>query len=86
MTAIVIRCGEIFLTAELNDSETALKVAGVLPITSEVGCWGGEIFFEIRVAAGLADDARDVMQPGEIAYWPPGKALCVFWNRTPSSR
>src|SRR5262249_42714723 len=84
--SIVIRCGGVFLTAELDDCDTARKVAAALPITSEAGRWGDEVYFEIPVAARLAADARDVMQPGEIAYWPPGRAFCIFWGRTPSSR
>ncbi len=83
---IVLRCGEIELRGRLNGTETALKVAGVLPIDSEAGRWGEEIYFEIPVVSRLAPDARDVMQIGEIGYWPPGKAFCVFWGPTPSSR
>jgi len=83
---IVIRCGDVFLTARLDDNETARQVAAILPITSEAGRWGEEIFFEIPLNCRLAPYARDLMQPGEIAFWPPGRALCVFWGRTPSSQ
>jgi hypothetical protein len=82
---VVIRSGDVFLTARLDDNETARQVAAILPITSEAGRWGEEIFFEIPLNCRLAPDARDLMQPGEIAFWPPGRALCVFWGRTPSS-
>ena len=85
-TTIIIRCGTIFLTAELNDSASARKVAAALPVTSEVGRWGDEVYFEIPVTDKLAADARDVLEAGEIAFWPPGRAVCLFWGRTPSSR
>lgn len=84
--AVVIRCGSLFLTAELDDCETARRVSAVLPITSQAGRWGDEIYFEIPVIARTTSDARDVMRPGEIAYWPPGRAFCIFWGKTPSSR
>ncbi|HEY3175366.1 MAG TPA: cyclophilin-like fold protein [Candidatus Polarisedimenticolia bacterium] len=82
---IRIRCGTLSLAARLDLSETGRKVAAGLPFESEAGRWGGEIYFEIPVVARLSPDARDVMQAGEIAYWPPGKALCIFWGKTPSS-
>lgn len=85
-TAIVIRCGAIEIRARLNGSETARRVAAALPFDSEAGRWGDEVYFEIPVAARIAPDARDLMQAGELAYWPPGKAFCVFWGPTPSSR
>ncbi|HZI93594.1 MAG TPA: cyclophilin-like fold protein [Patescibacteria group bacterium] len=86
MMDIVIRSGDIFLTAQLDDNETARRIAAILPITSEAGLWGEEVFFEIPLTCRLAPDARDLMQPGEIAFWPPGRSLCVFWGETPSSR
>jgi uncharacterized protein len=61
-------------------------VAAALPISGEAGRWGEEVYFEIPVISRLAADARDVLQPGEIAYWPPGKAFCIFWGKTPSSQ
>jgi uncharacterized protein len=83
---IVIRCGSVFLTGRLDAGETADRVTAALPIHSEAGRWGEEVYFEIPVAARLAPDAREVMEPGEIAFWPPGRAFCIFWGPTPSSR
>ena len=83
---IIIRCGALVVPARLDLSETARKVAAALPIQSEAGRWGAELYFEIPVVARLAPDARDLMEAGEIGYWPPGKAFCIFWGKTPSSR
>jgi hypothetical protein len=83
---IIIRCGALVVPARLDLSQTARKVAAALPFQGEAGCWGAELYFEIPVVARLAPDARDLMESGEIGYWPPGKALCVFWGKTPSSR
>lgn len=83
---IIIRSGTLALPARLDLNETGRKVAAALPFESEAGLWGSEVYFEIPVVARLASDARDVVQAGEIAFWPPGKAFCIFWGKTPSSR
>jgi len=57
-----------------------------LPITGQVQTWGDEIYFAIPVTAEPSDDAQETVPKGAIAYWRPGKALCLFWGPTPMSR
>jgi hypothetical protein len=83
---IKITCGEIAAEAELNDSPCAQAVAEALPITGSVNRWGEEVYFSIPVSCDLGDDARDVLAVGELAYWPPGSAFCIFFGRTPASK
>ena len=83
---IVIRCGGVVLHARLNGSRSALDVAAALPVDSEACRFGKELFFELPVVSRLAEDAREVVMPGDIAWWPPGRALCIFWGPTPASR
>jgi hypothetical protein len=71
--------------AQLNDTATALAIMEALPIEARANRWGGEIYFSIPVEAGLETGARDVLQSGEIGYWPPGSAFCLFFGRTPAS-
>jgi hypothetical protein len=85
MTRIRIRAGKVSLEAELNDSPTAKKVAAALPITGRASRWGEEIYFSIEVEDDEAADAREEMAVGEIAYWAPGSAFCIFWGKTPAS-
>ncbi|UCC22992.1 MAG: hypothetical protein JSW23_02675, partial [Planctomycetota bacterium] len=47
--------------------------------------WGGEIYFAIAVTAGLEEDSREVLEAGELGYWPTGKAFCIFFGPTPAS-
>jgi hypothetical protein len=82
---IKIIVGKLELEAWLNDTKTATKVFDALPITSTVNTWGDEIYFTIPVTAG-AEDAREVVSIGDIAYWPPGKAMCLFFGKTPISK
>ena len=82
---IKITVGKIEMVAWLNETKTANKVFEALPITSTVNTWGDEIYFTIPVTAG-PEDAREVVNLGDIAYWPPGKAMCIFFGKTPISK
>jgi hypothetical protein len=83
--AIRIQAGAVALAAELNDSPTAAAVAAALPLRGTANRWGEEIYFRIPVDQPEAGDARTAMAVGELAYWPPGQALCIFFGRTPAS-
>jgi hypothetical protein len=82
---IKISVGKLELEAWLNDTKTAAKVFEALPITSTINTWGDEIYFTIPVEAG-SENAQELVSLGDIAYWPPGKALCVFFGKTPISK
>lgn len=83
--AIRIKAGKALLAAELNDSPTAAAVLAALPIRGKASRWGDEIYFRIPVSQEEAGDARAEMEVGELAYWPPGQAFCIFFGRTPAS-
>lgn len=74
----------VTMTATLNDTETARKVFDELPIEGSAQVWGDEIYFEIPVQAE-EDDAQAEVPSGTIAYWPSGRALCIFFGQTPYS-
>ena len=86
MPRISITAGEVTLSAELYDSETAARIAAALPIWATANRWGDEIYFEIPVSATAQADARQDVEVGQVAYWPPGKALCLFFGPTPVSQ
>jgi len=81
---IKITVGELEVEAWLNETETATRLLEILPLTSTVNLWGDEIYFSIPLKAGL-ENAREVVSVGDIAYWPPGKAMCIFLGMTPVS-
>lgn len=81
-----IRVGSLTMEAELNDSPTAQQIAAALPISTSFNTWGDEIYFSIPVEATLEDTAQDVVQIGDLAYWPPGRAFCIFFGQTPMSQ
>ena len=75
----------IVMDAELNNSRTAVQIWKTLPITSSGHTWGDEIYFSIPVDAELENE-QGIVELGDIAYWPPGKAFCIFFGPTPMSR
>jgi hypothetical protein len=83
---INIHAGSVTVSAEMNDSSTAEKVYDSLPIEGTVNTWGDEIYFEIPVQSALDDTAREVVEMGDLGYWPTGQAFCIFFGPTPASR
>ncbi|MGC8874757.1 MAG: cyclophilin-like fold protein [Chloroflexia bacterium] len=86
MARILIFAGDVALEAELNESPTAQQILVALPFEGEGNRWGDEIYFEIPVVAENEPTARVEMEIGEVAYWPAGRALCLFFGPTPVSR
>jgi hypothetical protein len=83
---IAIRIGTFSMEAELNETPTAQKIAAALPLRTSFNTWGDEIYFAIPVDADLDDSAQDVVELGDLGYWPPGKAWCIFFGQTPVSQ
>lgn len=82
---IKITAGQVQVQAELNDNPTAKSIAETLPIKAKSRRWGGEIYFPIPVTAELEPDGRDILEEGELGYWPSGSAFCIFFGPTPAS-
>ncbi len=82
---IVIKASGVAFEAELNDSMTGKAIYGALPIRAKAQRWGGEIYFSIPVSCELEEDSREVLEEGELGYWPPGTAFCIFFGPTPAS-
>jgi hypothetical protein len=86
MRKITIKAGSVTVTALLNDSPTASLIWEALPIESLASTWGDEIYFSIPVRTDLDPDSREVLEAGELGYWPTGNAFCIFFGPTPASR
>jgi hypothetical protein len=81
----VIKAGHITAEAELNESKTAMAIWQALPLEGLANTWGEEIYFRIPVSHDLAVDAKEVVQLGDLGYWPQGEAFCIFFGVTPIS-
>jgi uncharacterized protein len=85
-TPIKIKIETLELSAELNDSPTAKKIISLLPLEFSMSRWGDEYYGDCGIRTVLSQDARDIMEVGELAVWPTGNALCIFFGPTPASR
>jgi hypothetical protein len=83
---IVIRSGAVERSAELNDSDTASAIFSALPLSAKANTWGDEIYFQIPVDRKLDSTAAELVQVGDLGYWPSGRAFCIFFGPTPVSR
>lgn len=72
------------INALLNQTETAKSFVDILPINSPINLWGEEIYFPVDLYLDneLPQETVDI---GDIAYWPPGNAFCIFFGETPAS-
>jgi hypothetical protein len=86
MARILFDFGTVKIDAELLDTPTAKAVAAALPLSSSVLTWGEEVYFDIAVSVPREPEARAVVTPGEIAYWPQGSAIAIGFGRTPISQ
>ena len=85
MTRIKLTLGTMAMEAELNDSPTAKALVEKLPLTVDLSRWGEEYYGSVGLGKNPEPGAREVMEVGELAYWPPGDAFCVFFGPTPAS-
>jgi hypothetical protein len=83
---ITILFGSIKIQGVLNESHTATLIWEALPLEGEVKLWGEEIYFAIPVESKLDETAKDVVEKGDIGYWPTGRAMCIFFGPTPMSQ
>ena len=78
--------GDLSLTATLADNRAARALWKMLPVEGKASTWGQEIYFSIPLELGPSKEDRDVVEMGDLAYWGPGSAICLFFGATPASR
>ena len=85
MKRIKITVDTITLEATLADTACAEALWNILPLSTGINTWGDEIYFFIPVQHKLDATARDIVEAGDIGYWPDGPAFCIFYGPTPIS-
>jgi hypothetical protein len=85
MPTLRIRAGSLEAEAQLNAGPTARLLWDALPIEGQANRWGDEIYFSIPVKTGSEPGAKEDVEIGDLGYWPPGHAFCIFFGPTPVS-
>ena len=83
--AIRIVAGGVTADAEFSDSRTAAAIWSALPLEFKAETWGDEVYASIGLTLA-PEDPRETVARGDLGYWPPGKAFCIFFGPTPLSR
>ncbi len=83
--AVRIFVGSEVFSAQLNHTPTGSALWERLPVSGQASRWGDELYFYLPWELPQGDQ-QDVVEPGTLAYWPMGPALCIFWGPTPVSR
>ncbi len=86
MKKLKMTIGDVEITAELLDTQTATAILAALPFSSTARTWGEEVYFDTPVRAGHEADARDVVEAGELAFWLAGSAIAIGFGPTPVSQ
>ena len=85
MQKILITAGPVQIEAEPLNTPTARAIFKRLPIHSKARTWGEEIYFSTPIDVPLEPDAKDVVEPGELAFWVEGHSIAIGFGRTPMS-
>ena len=71
---------------ELDDSfspNTVKAFLASLPFTVGTNLWGEEIYTDESPINVAEENAKSLVQLFDVAFWPTGKAICLFYGPTP---
>ena len=74
----------IFLELDdANSPKTVTEFVSKLPFTVELNVWGDEIYTSKSPISQPEENAKSPVDLYDVAYWPTGKAICLFYGPTP---
>ena len=74
------------INIELNDTlspKTCQSIIDSLPFSVNAHVWGEEIYTDESPISQAEENAKDLVSINDVAYWPSGKAICLFFGPTP---
>jgi len=81
---VEIQAGDVSAQAELNETQTAQAIWEALPFEGRAHRWGEEIYFSVPMTLET-ERGQEVVEVGDLGYWAPGRAFCIFFGPTPAS-
>ena len=85
MRKLKISIGHHVLHVDLYETGTADAVLAAVPFDARAATWQGEVYFQAPVHADREDNARDVVEPGELAFRHEGESIVIGYGPTPCS-
>jgi hypothetical protein len=85
-TLVRFTIGDQAVEADFDDTPTSQALLEAMPYTTSGNYWGAEFYFQMPVKLKADTTAREVVEPGAVAFWVEGSCLCLFWGPTPVSR
>ena len=77
------------INLELNDEQSPNTVKSFLdnlPFTIQLNVWGDEIYTSSSPIDVPEENSKSPVSLNNVAYWPTGKAICLFFGLTPISK
>jgi hypothetical protein len=77
------------VSVELDDSRSPKTVKAILenlPIEVNVNKWGQELYTDRTPIVAQEENAKSEVGLLDVAFWPEGNALCLFYGPTPISK
>jgi len=74
------------ITLELDDKlapQTVKSFLEKLPFSVSVNLWGDELYTDETQIKMDLENEKPLVQLNDVAYWPTGKAICLFYGPTP---
>jgi len=68
---------------DTNSPKTVNDFIEKLPFTVDLNVWGDEIYTSQSPITQPEENAKSPVQLNDVAYWPSGKAICLFYGSTP---
>ena len=81
---VIVDDRELDATWADENPNTREAIVDALPLEGDAARWGEELYFRTDVDVP-AENAREEVPVGSLAYWPQGNAVCLFWGPTPAS-
>ena len=68
---------------DTNSPKTCASLLQLLPFSVSAHIWGDEIYTDESPTTQSEENAKDLVSVNDVAYWPSGKAICLFFGPTP---